>query len=99
RGAYVNEGMASLVVRGISDLLSDKSADNDRRWQVPAARHASAFAFEVLSRLSSGTAARDDVPKASRAPTWIQDNRPSGNGVVYASQGGNQYITVDRREE
>ena len=99
RGAYVNEGLASLVVRGISDLLSDKSAANDRRWQVPAARHAAAFAFEVLSGLSSETAARDDVPEASRVPTWFQDNRPSGDGVVYASQGGNQNITVHRREE
>jgi len=48
RGAYLNPQADVLVVRGISDLLSDKDQDNDDRWQPIAARHAAAFAYTVL---------------------------------------------------
>ena len=50
-GAYINAGLSSLVVRGISDLLTGKTSDTDQRWQPIAARHAAAFTFEVLSGL------------------------------------------------
>ncbi|WP_290059643.1 phosphorylase family protein [Amycolatopsis solani] len=52
-GAYVNEGVQALVVRGISDLLSGKTEAADEHWQPVASRHAAAFAFELLTRLSS----------------------------------------------
>jgi nucleoside phosphorylase len=90
RGAYVNDGVATLVVRGISDLLSDKTAPNDERWQVVAARHAAAFAFEVLA--SADVAATGSAGRPPAA-TWIQNNQPVG-GTVYANQGGNQTIYV-----
>ena len=50
-GAYQNPGIKSLVIRGISDLLSGKSEHADRERQPLAARHAAAFAFELLYRL------------------------------------------------
>ncbi|MFJ2238261.1 hypothetical protein [Streptomyces sp. NPDC087859] len=53
QAAYVNAGVGALVVRGISDLLSDKGEDNDDVWQPAASRCAAAFAFEVLSKLSA----------------------------------------------
>ncbi|WP_280240279.1 5'-methylthioadenosine/S-adenosylhomocysteine nucleosidase [Nocardia abscessus] len=49
-GAYVNPDVAALVVRGVSDLLSGKTESADEHWQPAAARHAAAFAFELLSR-------------------------------------------------
>lgn len=49
-GAYLNEDVQALVVRGISDLLSGKNEAADERWQPIAARHAAAFAFELLAR-------------------------------------------------
>jgi nucleoside phosphorylase len=49
-GAYVNDDVQALVVRGISDLLSGKSEAADERWQPIASRHAAAFAFELLAR-------------------------------------------------
>jgi hypothetical protein len=50
-GAYANEGVSALVVRGVSDLLAGKDEDSDRQWQPIAARHAAAFAFELLADL------------------------------------------------
>lgn len=51
--AYVNAGVDALIVRGISDLLTDKNTAADRYWQPVAARNAAAFAFELLSQLHS----------------------------------------------
>ncbi|UMP04068.1 5'-methylthioadenosine/S-adenosylhomocysteine nucleosidase [Amycolatopsis sp. EV170708-02-1] len=48
-GAYLNDGVQALVVRGISDLLSGKSGAADEHWQPVASRHAAAFAFELLA--------------------------------------------------
>ncbi|PXX71764.1 nucleoside phosphorylase [Nocardia tenerifensis] len=58
-GAYVNPDAAALVVRGISDLLSGKSASTDEKWQPVAARHAAAFTFELLTREGAGTSGRN----------------------------------------
>ena len=50
-GAYLNAGLDALVIRGISDHLVDKGEANDRTGQPKAARHAAAFAFELLNSL------------------------------------------------
>jgi Phosphorylase superfamily len=52
-----------IVIRGISDMLSGKSASDKAGWQTKAADAASAVAFELLSKLHS-------TPKAGapRAP-------------------------------
>ncbi|MEU5893518.1 nucleosidase [Streptomyces sp. NPDC047461] len=52
-GAYLNPQVGALVVRGVSDLLNDKGEENDRTEQPRAARHAAAFAFELLDVLRS----------------------------------------------
>jgi hypothetical protein len=39
------------VVRGISDLIDDKTADNDARWQPVAAANAAAFGMQLLEGL------------------------------------------------
>lgn len=48
---HASQPVSALVVRGISDLLERKQAADAKGWQEIAARHAAAFAFEVLSRL------------------------------------------------
>lgn len=45
-----NEGLHFLIVRGISDLLSKKAETDLLGFQEIAARNASAFAFEVISK-------------------------------------------------
>ncbi|GAA3653196.1 effector-associated domain 2-containing protein [Streptomyces iranensis] len=58
-GAYVNQQLDALVIRGISDLLGDKGEAHDERWQPVASRNAAAFAFELIGR----------IPVAADAPT------------------------------
>ncbi|MDN3054004.1 hypothetical protein PH213_05500 [Streptomyces sp. SRF1] len=50
-GAYVNQHLDALVIRGVSDLLGDKGEAHDERWQPVASRHAAAFAFELIGRI------------------------------------------------
>ncbi|MFE3638060.1 hypothetical protein [Streptomyces sp. NPDC059168] len=51
--ARANPRVRALVVRGVSDLLGDKDAAHDSHWQPVAARHAAAFAFELLAALDT----------------------------------------------
>ncbi len=48
--ALANQQVHALVIRGISDLIDDKTEADAANTQELAARHASAFAFEVLAR-------------------------------------------------
>jgi nucleoside phosphorylase len=53
---HLNAPVEGIVVRGISDLVQGKSSEDDVHWQPVAARHAAAFAFEILARLDTGMA-------------------------------------------
>lgn len=44
-------GVNALVVRGISDLVDGKAEADKQGWQPRAARHAAAFAAQVLAKL------------------------------------------------
>ncbi|MDP9615277.1 MULTISPECIES: phosphorylase family protein [Streptomyces] len=57
-GAYVNQHLDALVIRGVSDLLGDKGEAHDERWQPVASRHAAAFAFELIGRIPVAADAR-----------------------------------------
>jgi nucleoside phosphorylase len=45
-------GLRAVVVRGISDLLDDKTAEADEEWQPRAARNAAHFAFRLLAEVA-----------------------------------------------
>ncbi|MEV7244902.1 hypothetical protein AB0N92_27175 [Streptomyces sp. NPDC093248] len=63
--ARTNPQVGALVVRGVSDLLGDKDAAHDTHWQPVAARHAAAFAFELLACLDTPA---PTAPPAGRTP-------------------------------
>ena len=48
--AHANQQVSALIIRGISDLIDGKSRADEGGFQEIAARHASAFAFEVLGK-------------------------------------------------
>ncbi|MCM3806537.1 hypothetical protein ND808_11705 [Streptomyces sp. DR7-3] len=68
-GAYLNQQLDALVIRGISDLLGDKGEAHDERWQPVASRHAAAFAFELIGRMPVAADAPADQPRAAAART------------------------------
>ena len=51
KAAQANPKVAALVVRGISDLIDDKSEVAEPYSQKIASQHASAFAFQILATL------------------------------------------------
>jgi nucleoside phosphorylase len=93
-GAYVNRDLATLVVRGISDLLDDKTADNDRAWQALAASNAAAFTFALLARLTLDRPPPHEQPQVGSR--YTQTNQPGSGGTVYAHQGTGDQIIENR---
>lgn len=57
QAAYANPQVEALIIRGISDLIDNKSEAEAGNSQEIAARHASAFAFEILAKLGEGESA------------------------------------------
>ncbi|MEC4815105.1 MAG: 5'-methylthioadenosine/S-adenosylhomocysteine nucleosidase [Scytonema sp. PMC 1069.18] len=49
QASHANQQVSALIIRGISDLINSKT--DKTNWQEIAARHASAFAFEILAKL------------------------------------------------
>lgn len=52
QAVHANQYIYALVIRGISDLINDKLAADAAGMQEKAARHAAAFAFQMLANLT-----------------------------------------------
>jgi nucleoside phosphorylase/tetratricopeptide (TPR) repeat protein len=86
-GVHMNSQTQGIVIRGISDLVDDKDDVNDAKWQPIAARHASAFAFQVLAKLSppNGNKTRSVVVAAPIQQVAIGDISGDNNTFNFQS--------------
>lgn len=74
--AHANPQVEALIIRGISDLISNKQEADAAHFQEIASRHASAFTFEVIARLASHLSCTHASPELAMIP-WTAPSRSS----------------------
>lgn len=74
---HAHPQVEALVLRGISDLIDGKSEADAAHSQEVAARHASAFAFEVLAKLICQPDSEGAYLKASEEDRKIPPLKPT----------------------
>src|SRR5213078_4449868 len=65
---HANHSVHALVIRGISDLIDGKSTSDATGSQTVAAKHAAAFAFQILAKFTLPTS---DGTSSSSSATGV----------------------------
>lgn len=72
-----------LIIRGISDLIEGKQEADAGNFQQIAARHASAFAFEILAKIDIPGPQQNPAEARSLTPSPLPaDNTPDNDRIV-----------------
>jgi nucleoside phosphorylase len=90
--ARANQQVCAMVIRGISDLINNKAKVDKAGYQEIAARHASAFAFEMLAKLDPKHEVVPEVSTSKPASRMTQINSDNSKGWQNIVQGGTAYI-------
>lgn len=77
----------AINIRGVSDLLNDKTTEHDRRTQPLAAAHAAAFLFEALFQLDANLLNPPDMDTKTLAQNTVSALEPllQPNGLLAPS--------------
>lgn len=101
-----NQQVKALLVRGISDLIEQKSAADEQGSQVFASENAAAFAFEVLANLKKVNHKEPTSTRiaASHKVTVANENKPNKKGLdivnifIASAYEDEQYLTKLERQ-
>lgn len=80
--AHAHPNLQALVVRGISDCIDGKAEADASGSQEQAARHASAFAFEVLARFAASKVSTVSGPQPAAPVPQAPPERTEKPGFI-----------------
>ena len=81
QAAHANQQVSALIIRGISDLINGKSEADASGYQEIAARHASAFCFQVLAKF--------EIPIRALNTNQPQERIMSNDSQTHSGSGDN----------
>ena len=99
---HANQHVEALIIRSISDLIDGKREADTANSQAVAARHASAFAFEVLAKLGEGRESLSPQANAEEPNPQAQTTQSTGKfvfnikgDVQHSVIGDNPQVTIN----